>query len=282
MNIGIVLAGGMSKGAYEIGCINAIVEYFGRESIRCISASSIGTLVSYAFVSDQMELLVQRLKEVDVKQSGKFFPALSGNSELNLKIRDFVPGGNAVTSHMYATIWNFTERRVDYVPFHTLTDEAAKNYLCAAIAIPLFNKGVRLNGCTLFDGAFIDNIPVYPLMDEELDYIFCIYFDPHSCLFENEAFDGKIIKLHNFPNKKRWDSFVFDPERMDGMIDYGYGYTKNMIGRVFSCDSSGEIRRRIDLLNASSADNVKRRLTCDVILTNINKMTARYARRNIT
>lgn len=281
MNIGIVLAGGMSKGAYEIGCIQAISEYFGRENIKCVSASSIGALVSYAFISNQTDLLVQELKEMDIKQSGKFFPALSGNPVLNLKMREMVRDVDVSWPHMYATIWNFTERRVDYIPFHTLSREATQNYLSAAVAIPLFNKGIRLNDCTLFDGAFIDNIPVYPLTKEELDYIFCIYFDPQNYLFEEKSFDEKIIKLNQFPSEKRWDNFVFDPERVDGMVEFGYRYTTDKIDCVFSENPSHDIKSRIYASNTDTAGKTKYRLTGDVIMTNINRMTGRLAKRNI-
>lgn len=279
MNIGIVLAGGMSKGAYEIGCIKAITDYFGRESVKCVSASSIGTLVAYAFVSDQTDRLVRELKELDVRQSGKFFPSMSGNPVLQLKIRDMVLDADESWPRMYATVWNFTEKKVDYIPFHTLSKEEAQNYLSASVAIPLFNKGVRLNDCTLFDGAFIDNIPVYPMTKEELDYIFCIYFDPQNYLFEEESFDEKIIKLNQFPTDNRWENFVFDPGRIDGMIRFGYEYARGRIERVFSTDRNYDIKSRIYAANVGMT--VKHRLTGDVILTNINKMTVRMVKRSI-
>ena len=44
MNIGLVLSGGMAKGAYQVGALKAINELFPKGSIKYISASSIGVL----------------------------------------------------------------------------------------------------------------------------------------------------------------------------------------------------------------------------------------------
>ena len=86
MKIGVVLAGGMSKGFYEIGCLNAIFDFFGKENIECISASSIGALTAYAGVTGQNEYLINALKDIDVRKSGSFFPPLSGKADLIQKI----------------------------------------------------------------------------------------------------------------------------------------------------------------------------------------------------
>lgn len=281
MNIGIVLAGGMSKGAYEIGCLRAISEHFKKAEIKCICASSIGALVGYAYASNQLDAFMEEYKEVDISEAGKFFPALSGNTALNCKIRNMVLDNHEDIPETYITVWNYTQRKVEYIPFHKLKKHEIQDYLSAAIAIPFFNRGIRLNGCTLFDGAFVDNIPVYPMLNMNLDYIFCIYFDPQNYVFENELFDSRIIKINQFPTEKRWDSFTFNPKHVDEMVTYGYQYTLKTIKSCFSNDETDEINRRIRLLNAYSSNDVKRRLTCDVILANLNKMSDRLARREI-
>ena len=44
MKIGIVLSGAASKGAYEYGFLKAASEFFGIDSIKCVSSASIGML----------------------------------------------------------------------------------------------------------------------------------------------------------------------------------------------------------------------------------------------
>ena len=43
MNVGLVLSGGMAKGAYEVGALSAVSEFFTPNDIGYISAASIGT-----------------------------------------------------------------------------------------------------------------------------------------------------------------------------------------------------------------------------------------------
>ena len=44
MNVGIVLAGGFAKGAYQVGALNAIREMLPKEDVKYISCASIGAL----------------------------------------------------------------------------------------------------------------------------------------------------------------------------------------------------------------------------------------------
>ena len=281
MKIGIVLAGGMNKGFYEIGCLNAIFDFFGRENIECISASSIGTITAYSAVTGQNEYFINMLKDIDIRDSGRFFPSFSGNSELMQKIRSAVTDDNTTIPQLYITIWNYTQKKVEYVPIHTLTKKEIQNYLCASVAIPIFNKGVKINGSTIFDGAFIDNIPVFPLLEKEFDYIFCIYFDLRNYFFENEKFDRKIIKLYDFPSKRKLDNFVFDPNHVDVMVEYGYNYTNRIIRSLFSSADKDIIDHNIEGMNEQNNIRKSKRFTSDIILTNLNKVTSRLAKRNI-
>ncbi|MBQ9807211.1 MAG: patatin-like phospholipase family protein [Clostridia bacterium] len=271
----------MSKGAYEIGCLKAISEYFTRDEIQCISASSIGVLNAYAFSKENLDELALAWKEIDIREAGSFFPSFSGNATLIGKIRRMCAKNGVPEMSFYATVWNYTERKIEYVPFHKLSEQELADYMCASVAIPIFNKGVRLKGCTMFDGAFLDNTPVYPLLEKNLDYIFCVYFDGQSYFFENEAFDRKIIKLYKFPIQKRLENMTFDPKRIDGMVTYGYEYTKNTINQLFAVRDKEQIDARLRAFEEKNKANATRRLTGDVLMTNLNKLTKRFAKRTI-
>ena len=277
--IGIVLVGGMSKGAYEIGCLNAISKYFPKEDIVRISASSIGTLIAYAYTSGQLDRLTEMWKSLDVKKTGSFFPKFSGNADILEQVRSFVVPPNQLFCKTYGSVWNFTARKVEYMPFHKLDEDAARDYLCASMAIPIFGKGVKINGCTMYDGAFIDNIPVYPMVNKDLDYIFCIYFDGQNYMFESEEFNQKIVKLYRFPNQKRMENFSFDPKSVDGMIELAYNYTCEVIEQLFPGREKEEIYSELRKMESINIATEKKRLTGDVLLYHINKMTKRYAKR---
>lgn len=51
MNIGLVLSGGMAKGAYQIGVLRAISEYIPISEIKYISCESIGVFNGYALLT---------------------------------------------------------------------------------------------------------------------------------------------------------------------------------------------------------------------------------------
>ena len=68
-------------------------------------------------------------------------------------------------------------------------------YLRASVAMPVYNHAVQIESTAYYDGAMIDNIPVYPLLKHNLDYMICIYFDDICYKFENTYFDNKIVKI---------------------------------------------------------------------------------------
>ncbi len=281
MKIGIVLAGGMNNGIYEIGCLKAISEKFPSEDIVCISSSSIGALAAYSFATNQLDLTEQMLKEIDVSSTGRFFPSFSRNKDLFKKITDIVKEGVNPICPTYTTAWNYTRHKLEYVPFHKLSAEMARNYLCASVAIPIFNKGVKINNNTYFDGAFIDNIPVFPLLEQDLDAVFCIYFENKNYFFENPEFDKKVIKLWKFPRKKRSDAFVFDPNRIDEMIEFGYQYTSNVIQEITSCETLEEFYENISRANADNEADIQYRITAETILSKVNKVAKKIFKRKI-
>ncbi|MBO5416722.1 MAG: hypothetical protein J6A83_08855 [Clostridia bacterium] len=279
--IGIVLAGGMSKGLYEVGCLQAIAKYFPKDDIKYISGTSIGVPTAYAFSSGKLDDVVRLWREIDVKQAGKFFPSFAGNANLLQKVGGLIGESDEMSCKMFGTVWNFTERKIEYIPFHKLSSSDRLDYMYASIAFPIFNKGVKINNCTMLDAAFIDDIPVYPLLEKNLDYIFCIYFEQKYYKFENDAFDRKVIKICHFPNKKMLDTLTFNPKLIDDMIKYGYDYTSSVIEKIFISDKKEEVYKAIKKVEAENESRAEPRLTADFVLLNIDKMTSRYVKRHM-
>ena len=281
-NIGIILAGAASKGAYEIGCLRAIEEYFGADSIRCVSSASIGTLVTQAHGRGKFDRIEDAWKSIDPREHGRFFLTYSGNEDILQIINNMVTDEDQMRYEHYSSIWNYTQGRVEYIPLHELSGDRLIRYLRGSIAIPFFSKGECIDGDLIIDGAFLDNIPVYPLLDKDLDYIFCIYFDNCRYFFEREEFDKKLIKLYDFPNDRMLELMTFRPQEFDGMVQYGYDYTMKTIRSLFDgADATDK-----DAMYAAIAERekdleatYKPRLTADIVLNNINVMTKRYSKR---
>ena len=277
--IAIVLAGAASKGPYEIGCIRAIEEYFGIENIKYISSASVGALITQSYGMGKIEEFSTIWKGLDTKKHGRFFLTYSGNSEILGIISDMISDGAPLPFEHFVSVWNYTKHKVEYIPFHELEGERLQKYLSGAIAIPFFSDGTVVDGERILDGAFLDNIPVYPLLDKDIDYIFCVYFDNCKYFFENEEFDNKIIKLFDFPNEKMLELMAFKAEAFDGMVQYGYDYTKRTIEEIFTTDNKEEIYKTIYEREQNLEISYKPRLTADILLNNINVMTKRYSKR---
>ena len=148
--------------------------------------------------------------------------------------------------------------------------------------MPIYNRAVRINGVAYFDGAMIDNIPIYPLLRQKLDYIICIYFDDVCYKFENTCFDQKVIRI-TFPCENRLkQSVVLSREGIQAMLDGGYECGMRLLSPVFSQghEALSHIYRAVEEENAKQKER-RLRLTGDVLVTNLNKITQRLTKRKI-
>lgn len=277
LKIGIVLSGGMSKVSYEIGCLHAIFDRFCSEDIRYISAASVGVLPAYAF-SCGKELQLENLwKEIDKIEHSRSMFKISQNPNVITKLKSLISPDDLFAQETFFTVWNFTKQSAEYIPLKRLTVKERMDYMLAAVALPIINKGIRIKNNVYFDGAFLDNIPVYPLLTQDLDFIFCIYFDGWNYQFESQEFDKKIIKLHHFPKKSGLDFAIYDSAKIDQMINFSYTYTSNVIDKIFSSNNIDDIYHRINIQNSEQ----KNRVTSEILLTNLNRIMLKLSKRNI-
>ena len=275
--LGIVLSGCASKGAYEIGAMQAIVDYFGMESIQCVSSASIGAIVGHGIGMDRVPELEMAFRDMDNGKYGRYILSFPSNKQAVADLEEMFRGDNKMFYKHHVAMWNCTDSRVEYMPFHELSSQELTTYLRAAISFPLFTRGVQINGKRYMDGALLDNIPVYPLVDQELDYIICIYFDNQQYVFESETFDRKVIKLHNFPNQDRLEVLFCNPGSYERMYDYAYRYADQLLRELFADPDPEAVYRAIAVQNRKEP-TYKRRLTADVVLSGINTMTKRYSK----
>lgn len=277
--IGIILSGAASKGAYEYGFLKGAVEFFGLDSIKCVSSASIGMLAAQSLNVGKPYEFERIWKSIDPKKHGKLFLTYGGEGSIRDEILNVFTENDKCAFEHYVAIWNFTKSKVEYIPFHNITHEQTKQYIKGAIAMPLLSKGEIINGDRYLDGAFIDNIPAYPLLDKDLDYILCVYFDNHKYFFETADFDKKIIKFFDFPNQRRLETLGFNPSRFDEMVQYGYDYALNTLRELFKNPEKDAVMVAIFEREKQMDREYKPRLTVDVVLNNINVMTKKYIKR---
>lgn len=276
--IGVVLSGCAAKGAYEIGSMRAIDDFFGMDSIKCVSSSSIGGLIGHVYGLGRKDELEHAFREMDNGRYGRYILGFPNNKQAMADLTELVAGPNELAYEHYVTVWNVSASTVEYKPFHTLTPEELPLYLRAAISLPIFTRGMNIEDQRYLDGALLDNIPIYPLKDKDLDYIICIYFDNSRYIFENEEFDKKVIKLHDFPNQERLEVMFCEPGFFERMHTYAYNYTTELLQKLFADPEPEKVYEAIAHHNATNDPTYKHRLTADVVLSGINVMTKRYSK----
>jgi predicted acylesterase/phospholipase RssA len=179
-----------------------------------------------------------------------------------------------IENTFYVPLLDLSERELHYQDFSTIMQEDIQQYLSASITIPFLTRGVAIGEKTLYDGAVVDNIPIYPVLKKELDYIICIYFDDVHYIFEDYDFDNKVIRLTFPDNKIISNSVCIEHDSIMYMIEEGYRRTKEIMTFIFSdgTDALDAIHERIARLNADNDNNKIMRITGDVIVTNLNKI----------
>ena len=282
MKIGIVLSGGMAKGAYQIGALKAIKEIIPSCHIKHISASSIGALNAYAYSANKLEQAEEIWKNTASQGSRAFITKMLRSSYLQQSISDICSENDCFDNDLYITLLNSKKMTVGYHNIRNVNPNLYKDYIKASVAMPIYNYPVQINGSRYYDGALIDNIPIFPFMKLSVDLIICIYFDSYCYKFENEYLDNKILKLTFSKDKFFKESLVFEKDSIDYMISEGYKKTYSILSSVFSSgfDCTETIYQNIEYANAQ-AGNQKIRITDDLVATNLNKIAQKFTRRKI-
>ena len=201
---------------------------------------------------------------------------------LQQNIKSIYDADKKLSSNFYCSLLDLSHRSIVYKDLSEIDSNNIPLYLKASVAMPIYNRSVQIDNTSYFDGAMVDNIPVYPLLKHNIDYIICIYFDDTCYKFENTYFDNKIIKI-TFPSESMLkQSVVFKQDSIDDMIKNGYDRTMYLLKTVFSegYENLEYIYRAIEHMNQSNKSN-SLRITGDVLVTNLNKLTQRLTKRKV-
>jgi predicted acylesterase/phospholipase RssA len=281
MKIGLVLSGGMAKGAYQVGALRALSEFVPLEEIEYISCASVGVLNGYAYATGKLDEVEQMWRELCGEDKKMMITKVLRSSILQQDIIDIYDAEKPLAAHFYCSLLEVARRNMVYKDLSTVENSQIPAYLKASVAMPVYNRAVKIDGKSYYDGAMIDNIPVFPLTELDLDYVICIYFDDTSFKFESDGFDSKVIKL-TFPTKNRLrQSVVFESDKIEEMLSEGYALTKPLLEKYFAngFEDVEYVKSVIAELQNTASENL--RVTGDVLVTNINKVTQKLTKRKI-
>lgn len=280
MNIGLVLSGGMAKGAFQIGVLKALAHFIPIEEIKYMSCSSIGVLNGYAYAIGELDKAEEIWKSICNNDARLFVSQILRSSILQNSIGSIYDKEKKLDRVFYCALFDMNCRNIVYKDLSSVDSDKLIKYLKASVAMPVYNRAVKIDEGAFFDGAMVDNIPVYPLLKRKLDYLVCVYFDDVCYKFENSCFDNKIIKITFPSNSILKQSLVLTHEEIDEMIGLGYERAMQLLTPVFS-NGYDDIEHIYNSIKSTDSKSKSLRITGDVFVTNLNKITQHLTKRKI-
>lgn len=270
-NIGMVLSGGFAKGAYQIGVLKAVNEIVHNE-IKCISSSSIGSLNAYAFATNEIQSAEQIWRNFDFR-GFKSLKATNEKSSISQVIEEMTNTQPTIMTDCFVTCLDINNLKLEYINLKDTNVAYLKDYLKASISLPFMTKGVNIAGTRYVDGAIIDNVPISPIKDYDLDYSIVIHFDKESYSFEDKQLDSKLIKINFLDTHFARNSFSFDRSSIGQMIDEGYSKTASLFETIFrqGTDDVEFIHQKVKETSSLTTPS-KYRITGDIVTNNMNKV----------
>lgn len=279
MRIGLVLSGGIAKGAYEVGILKAFREFLPKDYFCCISTSSIGVLNGYAYITDQLDEAEKVWKSLDFDGMLGFARSFSKASYVDSLIECLNTANQQIDTAFYVTALSVPYFCLTYTDIAHIPTSRHIDYLHAGIALPPFRKPVLIKGIRYIDGALADNIPTLPLLNKKMDLVIVVYFDNDNYVFENQEFNGKVVRIA-FPEQKVFrDSFAFSEDSVSSMISKGYEGAKSIIER-YQLNNLADTERIYTMISGENRLKPKRslRITGDMLVNNFNVLSQKLIR----
>lgn len=233
--ISIVISGGSSKGAYQIGFFKALAKSGLSPFVQSVSATSIGAINAYAFLENRLDLETQLWLGLDLNGIWKFrskikdFLATSFSRLINAT--DYIP------CDFYITLSEMSTMTAEYFNMKGKMSPSKKGLLEATISIPLLTTSpLQHNGKLYFDGGVTDNIPIAPIVDKKQDILFIVHFTPdYQIKQETLRKEAEIVYIDMSKSEEFMKgNFNFKHKQVKRMIEEGERYSLQIINEYFS------------------------------------------------
>ncbi len=257
MKIGLGLAGGGARGAYQIGVWKALKEHGIDVFIETVSGASVGSINAILFAmgdyekAEQLWLDLEKdtLFHVDkdtfkrlFTEKWSFFTKGIYNTSTFEKMMDAAIEMDKINSKKVyiATTriggmkkkffrvlkanykYHFSKKR-DNLQFHTLDDlskQQIKKLVLASCAIPVVFRPITIGEETYYDGGILSNMPIIPLQESDCDKIIIIDLFRHNFHKKTEKNDNRIKII--YPKKSLGGILDFKPKKVRRRFELGY------------------------------------------------------------
>lgn len=250
LRIGIVFSGGFAKGAYEIGFCKALLEYTNLENIKAVSGASIGAINAYGLINNNFDYICDVWQNLEIKTAKEFFIKYDKRKS----IYDYIDKlcEKRITTNSASCYINYIKVPNISLCYKNINNEifdSQKNFLKACISVPGLYNPVLIDNDYFIDGAFLDNTPIAPLENENLDVIFVLRFDHASEQYKDLNTNASIIEIVFEDDKKFKNYFYFNSELTNVLIEQGYKKSKDILDLVFKYGQDLEYIKAISRIN---------------------------------
>lgn len=263
MKIGLVLAGGGARGAYQIGVWKALKELKIDKYIQVISGTSVGALNAILFCQGDIEkaneawLNISKEKVLPINKKDlniKGFLISLGLKNMNLVkkcIPKMIDTGNLSReglTEMMDRYVNFSiiERcdkicymacselptfQPKYFKINEYNEKNIKSILFASSALPMIYESEEFECIKYLDGGMSDNVPVQPVYGENCDMIIVVHLSKESNINKKLFPNTKIIEIRPSVMEEGVLDGILDfvPESAEKRMNLGYNDTMNYL-----------------------------------------------------
>lgn len=240
---GLVLAGGGTKGAYEVGAWKALKEL--NINIKAVVGASIGALNAALILQDDiksMERLYANIEVSDIMEVGDDFDGEKNifnvanltklaadytgqkglsNAPLRKTINKYVDMDKLYNSNIDFGL--ITVKAKDMSPVEVFKKDIPKekmtDYLLASSCFPIFKPQI-IDGEEYLDGGLYDNIPINMLLKK--GYRNIIVVDVAGVGIKRKMIKKEAYLKVITPNESLGGTFEFNHERINNNIKLGY------------------------------------------------------------
>lgn len=237
--VNLVLSGGGVRGVAHLGAIKAIQEKgMVIEAVSGTSSGAVaGAFLAAGYTPDET-LSIFKTKQLLQFLRPKLNGGLFSVSKIKEVLLDYFPQNSfeKLNVPLIVSCGDLTDGHSDYFSRGELVTP-----LLASMAIPLLFEPVTIDGDQLVDGAFLNNLPVEPFLEDEVTLI-GVHVNPWvRGMHATSVFQimERVVALGAWQTvksrKKHCDLFIeppalsgfgmFDHERIDEIFDIGYAYT---------------------------------------------------------
>ena len=268
MKIGLVLAGGGGKGAYELGVWKALKELSVDKYIDVFSGTSIGAFNAVLFAQDDLEKAIELWDKVTMNslvplskfnlvkkgialsvgaKNMNFVKKYMANSLENgvvakdglMKIVDNYIDIDKVKKRdkiCYATCTEIPDFKVKYFKLNDYRVEDAKEIIMASASLPLIYESAQIEGKKYLDGGLMDNTPIQPVYGEGCDIIIVVLLSKDIRVDRSLYPNTKIIEIYPKELEENVIDGVLnlDINAKKNRINHGYNDTKNLLEPIMN------------------------------------------------